>query len=57
MILLTSILNDVNGMMLIRSFLTVIDENASSSTYLIDSYDIWNARLGHVNPTYVMKFQ
>ena len=35
----------------------VINENASSSTYLIDSYDIWHARLGHVNPTYVMKLQ
>ena len=35
----------------------VINENASSSAYLIDSYDIWHARLGHVNPTYVMKLQ
>ena len=35
----------------------VINENASSSAYLIDSYDIWHARLGHANPTYVMKLQ
>ena len=35
----------------------VINENASSYAYLIDSYDIWHARLGHVNPTYVMKLQ
>ena len=35
----------------------MINENASSSAYLINSYDIWPARLGHVNPTYVMKLQ
>ena len=35
----------------------MINKNASSSAYLIDSYDIWHARLGHVNPTYVMKLQ
>ena len=35
----------------------VINEKTSSSTYLIDSYYIWHARLGHVNPTYVMKLQ
>ena len=31
--------------------------NASSSAYLIDSYDIWHARLGYVHPTYVMKLK
>ena len=37
----------------------VINDNASSSSsiLLIDSYDIWHARLGHVNPTYAMKLQ
>ena len=35
----------------------VINENASSSAYLIDSYDIWHARLGYVHPTYVMKLK
>ena len=33
----------------------VINENASSFAYLIDSYDIWHARLGNVNPMCVMK--
>jgi len=28
-----------------------------SSAYIIDSYDIWHARLGHVNYSYVMKLQ
>jgi len=28
-----------------------------SSTYIVDSYDIWHARLGHVNSSYVMKLQ
>ena len=35
----------------------MINENASSYAYLIDCYDIWHAKLGHVNPTYVMKLQ
>ena len=35
----------------------MINKNASCSAYLIDSYDIWHARLGHANPTYVMKLQ
>jgi len=27
------------------------------SAYIFDSYDIWHARLGHVNSSYVMKLQ
>jgi len=27
------------------------------STYIVDLYDIWHARLGHVNYSYVMKLQ
>jgi len=30
---------------------------SESSTYIVDSYDIWHARLGHVNYSYVMKLQ
>jgi len=28
-----------------------------SSAYIVDSYDIWHARLGHVNSSYVIKLQ
>ena len=28
-----------------------------SSVYIVDSYDIWHARLGHVNSSYVIKLQ
>ena len=35
----------------------MINENTSSSSWLIDSYDIWHARLIHVNPMYVMKLR
>ena len=31
--------------------------NESSSAYIVDSYDIWHAKLGHVNSLYVMKLQ
>ena len=36
----------------------IINESGSvSSTYIIDSYDILHARLGHVNSSYVFKLQ
>jgi len=36
----------------------IINESGSmSSAYIIDSYDIWHARLGHVNSSYVIKLQ
>jgi len=34
----------------------IINESCSSA-YIVDSYDIWHARLGHVNSSYVMKLQ
>jgi len=30
---------------------------SESFAYIVDSYDIWHARLGHVNSSYVMKLQ
>ena len=34
----------------------IINNNASSSsTYIVDSYDIWHGRLGHVNFSYMKK--
>ena len=35
----------------------VMNENASSSAYLVDSYDIWHARLGHVSSGYIKKMK
>ena len=35
----------------------VINGNASSSAYLVDSYDIWPARSGHVSSGYIKKMQ
>ena len=34
----------------------VINESESSA-YIVDLYDIWHARLGDVNYSYVMKWQ
>jgi len=34
----------------------IINESCSSA-YIVDSYDMWHARLGHVNSSYVMKLQ
>ena len=33
----------------------IINKNASSSAYLIDSIDMWHARLGHANISYIKK--
>ena len=34
----------------VLSISKVMNENSSSSsTYLVDSYDVWHARLGHVS--------
>ena len=41
----------------ILSISEVINGNASSSASLIDSYDIWHARLGHVSSVYIKKMQ
>jgi len=36
----------------------LINESGSiSSAYIVDSYDIWHARLEHVNSSYVIKLQ
>ena len=35
----------------------VINENASSSAYMIDSFSLWHARLGHTNFSYLKKMQ
>ena len=38
------------------NFSKLINNNASSSsTYVVDSYDIWHGRLGHVNLSYIKK--
>ena len=31
--------------------------NSSSSAYLVDSYDVWHAQLGHVSSGYIKKMQ
>ena len=35
----------------------IMNGNASSSIYLVDSYDIWYARFGHVSSEYIKKMQ
>ena len=34
-----------------------MNNNASSSAYLIDTFDIWHARLGHVSKSYITRLQ
>jgi len=35
----------------------VINGNAYTFAYMIDSYNMWHARLGHTNFAYVFKLQ
>ena len=44
------------GLFVLNVF-NVLNENASTSAYLIDSFDLWHMRLGHVNNSYVMKMK
>ena len=46
-----------NQRLFILSISKVINGNASSSAYLVDSYDIRHARLGHVSSGYIKKMQ
>ena len=36
-------------------FLVINNNASSSSTYIVDFYDIWHGRLGHVNFSYMKK--
>ena len=46
-----------NQGLFVLSIYEVMNENASSSAYLVDLYDIWHARLGHVSSGYIKKMQ
>ena len=46
-----------NKELFVLSIAKVMNENASSSAYLIESYDIWHARLGHVSSGYIKQMQ
>ena len=39
------------------SIFEVMNENSSSYAYLVDSYDVWHARSGHVSSGYINKMQ
>jgi len=40
----------------VLNILEIINESYSSAD-IVDSYDMWQARLGHVNSSYVIKLQ
>ena len=44
-----------NQGLFVLSISKVINGHVSTSTYLVDSYDIWHARLGHVSSRYIKK--
>ena len=46
-----------NQGLFVLSIFEVINGNASSFAYLVDSYDRWHARLGHVTSGYIKKMQ
>ena len=45
------------GLFVINVYDIINESRSMSSAYIVDSYDIWYARLGHVNSSYVIKLQ
>ena len=45
-----------NQRLFVLNILKISNESCSSA-YIVDSYDMWHARLGHVNSSYSMKLQ
>ena len=45
-----------HGLFMLNIFYIINKNASSSSAYIVDSYDIWHGRLGHVNFSYMKKF-
>ena len=43
------------GLFMLNVFYIINNNASSSSAYIVDSYDIWHGRLGHVNFSYMKK--
>jgi len=43
------------GFFILNAFDIINESESMSSTYIIDSYDMWHVRLRHVNSLYVIK--
>ena len=43
------------GLFMVNVFYIINNNASSSSTYIVDFYDIWHGRLGHVNFSYTKK--
>ena len=46
-----------NQGLFLLSISEIINGNASSSAYLVDFYDIWHAKLGHMSSGYIKKMK
>ena len=46
-----------NQGLFVLSISKIINGNASSFAYFVDSYDIWHIKLGHVSSGYIKKMQ
>ena len=44
-----------NQGLFVLNVVEIMNGNVSSFAYLVDSYDVWHARLGHVNSGYIKK--
>ncbi|OMO54671.1 Integrase, catalytic core [Corchorus capsularis] len=45
------------GLFVLNIVNVIMNGNASSSAYMVDSMDLWHARLGHVSISYIKKMQ
>ena len=46
-----------NGLFMLNVLNVIMNESASSSAYIVDSLDLWYARLSHVNFVYIKKMK
>ena len=46
-----------NGLFILNILNVIMNESASSSTYIVDSLDLWHARHDHVNFAYIRRMK
>ena len=46
-----------NGLFMLNVLNVIMNESASSSAYIVDSLNLWYARLSHVNFVYIKKMK
>ena len=49
--------NYCNGLFILNVLNVIMNESVSSFAYIVDSLDLWHARLGHINFAYIKRMK